>query len=354
MLLIAQIPLADARPFVQGPVGRLDRPRFDLGFDPQRADFLRSFGAIKERPAGLPADWPSEDLYCRATRAIQVDPTALERLKGVARGPGQFVPTVRRLLSDSDAVGRAELWVAHVPRRPLRRPMPARDVECLLRAFAAMPVGCRSANELTPTTVLEMGRPLAAQVLASTTKRPAPAGALAPQGWWLSAGRPLLMFQYAVEEISALPPAAIAVPVDDRDITLHHMSVGEELAWLIGVDRRANTARLRELRLHLMRLHCEHQVARLMVTHFANRLLAASPALRHYFKRTRKLIGRTKFYGHPPSATLQAAYGYAEQASAGPRVTLEQGLTTAVRDCRRQEKADAEEADDGPYPLSRR
>jgi hypothetical protein len=340
MLLIAQIPLADARPFVGRDVRRLQRPRFDLGFDPRRADFLRSFGALEERPAGLPGDWPSEDLYCRAGRAIQIDPAALQHLKGPARGPGQFVPTMRRLLSDSDAVGRAELWLARVPRRPLRRPMTARNVESLLEAFAALPVDCRNGSGFTPATVRTMGDHLAAQVLVSTTERAAQPDGFAPQNWWVTAGRPLLMLQYAEEELSALPGAATAVPVDGRGMTLHHLKVGHELTWLIGVGPRGNTARLRELRLHLMRLHCEHEVARIVVEHCDGRLVG-SKALQRYLKRTAKLIGRTKFYGHRPSATLKVAYDSTEQATAAPRVTLEQGIKRALRQCREQREASA-------------
>jgi hypothetical protein len=355
MLLIAQVPLADARPFVNGDVRRLERPRFDLRFEPRekpkKPDFLRSFGALEQRRPGLPRDWPSEDRYCRAGRAIQIDTAALERLKGPARGPGQFVPSMRRLLSDSNAVGRTELWLTRVPRRPLRRPMSDHQVEALLAAFATMPVGCRSGKHITKSTVLAMGPLLAAQALTSTTQRFKPPDGFATQDWWVTAGRPLLMLQYAEEEVLALPPQAIAVPVESKHMTLHYMTVADEGTWLIGVGPRANTARLRELRLHLMRLHCEDEVAGILVEHFAGRRIAASEDLQRYLKRSLKLIKRTKFYGRPPSATLKVAYEYAEQVVAGPRVTLEQSLKKALRECRKQRKAAATEIDDALFPL---
>ncbi len=343
MLLVAQVPLADARPFEHDEVRRLTRPRFDLGFDPQSAGFVRSFGALQERAPGLPADWPAEDLYCHAARAVQIDTAQLKVLKRSTGGPGQFVPVMRRLLSNGEAVGRAEIWLARTPRHPLRQPMTDRDVEHLLEDFATMRVGCRSGDRLTEATVLTMGKLLAAQVLASTTKRSEQPDGFAPKGWWVTPGRPLLLFQYAHGDVAALPFAATAVPVDNATMTLHHMSVGGELVWLVGLSARANTARVRELRLHLMRLHCEHEVARMMVTHIIDDRLVATDGLEHYLERTSGLLSRTLFYKHPPSATLKIAYQYAEHVTAAQRSTLEQRVDEQLENCRETVRAAAKQ-----------
>jgi hypothetical protein len=347
MLLLAQVPLADARPFEREDVRRLPRPRFDLLFDPQSADFVRSFGPLRERALGLRIDWPFENLYCQAARAIRIDMAQLRALKRPSGGPGHLTPVIRRLLSDSKIVGRAELGLARVPPHPLREPMAGDDVERLLEDFAHMPVSCPRGDELVRTTVRTMGDVLADQILASTTRH-SKAEAFTPKSWWVTAGRPLLMFQYAQQEVATLPGAATAVPVNSATMTLHHMTIGNELTWLIGLSPRTNMARLRELRLHLMRLHCEHQVAHIMVRHIAYRRLEATDDLEHYLERTSGLLHRTSFYGHTPSATLKIASQYMEQATAADRATLEHGLDSALSECRAAVRAGAKAL---TYPL---
>lgn len=328
MLLAVQIPLADARTFESSPTHRLPRPRFDLGFDPDGAEFLRSFGPVCERAPGLPADWPSEDLYCHADRGLKLDVAELRRLKRSVRGSGHFTPIARRILSDGKATARAELWLSDAPQGDRSAPLAADDVHRLLEGFSAMKVRCRNPHRTVDTTTASMGPVVAAQLLASSTRRSGVPHDFVPKPWWITSGRPVFLLQYAPHEITELPATAIELATPASGVRLHHVRIGDRLVWLVGTLPGTERLLQRELRLHLLKLHCAREVTRRMLLHLADERLRHAD-MKWYLEKALGLMSRKRFHRFDPSPTLKLAYKYEEQVSGAQRRSLEEKLREA-------------------------
>ncbi len=69
MFVALQVPFVDVRPFIQNETGRLTSPDWQ-SLQPD-IDFVRSFGLVKRRLRGGVIEWPGEEMYCRALRALR-------------------------------------------------------------------------------------------------------------------------------------------------------------------------------------------------------------------------------------------------------------------------------------------
>jgi hypothetical protein len=362
VFLVAQIPIADSRPFLNVDSRKLKRPRFGSGISPYAPpDFLRGFGSLAERRRGLPSDWPAEDVFCHAARGIHVENTALQTLtvpKGTRR---HFKVALRRYLSNGEAVSRPEVGFSRPPQRRTQAGFSASDVAALLRAVAELTIGVRTRGGLVQRKLAMVGPLLAAQLLSGTTQWQDLPTDWQSRGWWVTAGRPLIIFEYRPREIDGLPRSVIRAHVDEPDIQLHHMSLGAKYGyayvWLLRSPRSADPDRLRGLRLHLGRLHTEREVLSIVLSNIADHGLTLSPAqddpLKLFLEQADGFLRRESVYGFEQSVLLKAAYSADDLVNGQQRRSLLAALGQTSRTLRqRLEEATRPASADRPhFPL---
>src|ERR1700743_3549461 len=81
MLVIAQLPMADVRPFLSAQTHRLAQPPWGVPLSPNLSSgFVRNVGSVRRREGGGDISWENEGFYCDARRALPL-PTDLPRYK---------------------------------------------------------------------------------------------------------------------------------------------------------------------------------------------------------------------------------------------------------------------------------
>ena len=101
MLLSIQFPIADARRFLDKPE-RLGTPIWP--HPSPDSEFIRFFGAIRNRPLGGLAGWIGEDPICKANRAL-----LLSKNPSLIEGHKPAHVAFRRFYFDGWAVGKYEI-----------------------------------------------------------------------------------------------------------------------------------------------------------------------------------------------------------------------------------------------------
>ncbi len=253
-------PLADLRPLLPDGVHRLPDPAWPRA---QVGSFVHSAGGVRDRRATGIKEWMGEDVYCGAHGTLRFDNFLRTRtLSGGLRPLCAF----RRIVSDG-CVTRLEVGLRLLVDRDRPAGLKADEALTLIEECAAMPVKIRGEDGTWKKEVglLEAGPLLAKHLLRATTQRVE--GKLPPlQRWWLTAGRPIVVFEACPRGLLELPPESVAVEVDanrDFDLAYHTLqgtgrrpSVG---AWFLKYDPGSELDRLRRLRIHLVRLHAERE-----------------------------------------------------------------------------------------------
>lgn len=117
MHLTFQIPIADARSFVDPPEVRIERPLWPT--PDANSEFVRAFGRIRRQPGRRLNEWVSEPAVCDAKRAIRF--SDLDRLRSTFPwGEVTFQGAYRSLVSDGQAFCKFEIGcnvIAHYTRQ---------------------------------------------------------------------------------------------------------------------------------------------------------------------------------------------------------------------------------------------
>lgn len=263
MLLSIQFPIADARRFLN-QAARLGSP----GWPSPSPDyeFVRFFGAIRNRPRGGLAGWIGEDPICSANRAL-----LLSKNPSVFEGYKPTYVVFRRFYFDGWAVGKYEIGFH---KRLRASPAQFKDLE---NQFLRLPVRIRNRTG-TPinSELAQAGKHLARlYLMASTpTKRAVPE----KDEWQVRSGTPLLYMELQDPEDITIPKEAksIELPNWPSGLKLFHYGIpyrgGKIYMWILkhGTSvKQENMARA--LRLYLLRLHAEHECLRLILQSIANK-----------------------------------------------------------------------------------
>jgi hypothetical protein len=319
MFAAVQIPLADLRHFVAEPTGRLPVPPWPLA-DPSK-HFVRAVGPVRERRRGGVPEWIGESLYCDARRAV-VFPAERGVLEHAGNTYVHLTPLYRRFL----ATGRAQ-WSSTVARvdigfkvrslddngRATGRMLPTPDEA----ALAAATVILRVPPDDRSRALLEVTGAIAERIRNATTSLIEPPAS--PSRWWVQAGRPLVMIEApsTPEFIATLnPPMDIgtAAPEGHDILALQHFSRleyhGQRVpVWTLFYNDSIHPGQLRLLRIHLWRLHNEHEVLRIVLAACIQRQLDPSyPALRDYLARQSSSLRQVKREGLSQADLLFHAY----------------------------------------------
>lgn len=339
LLIVFQFPFADIRRFIGGDHYRLAIPAFPFG-QPGR-DFIRSTGQIKSRRRGTPRVWPEDGTYCDAKSAIR-----LLGISGQGHGQQHSLPDTwwldsvrcafRRYYFDGCCNARIEVGLASTfelfpwsdqfwwTNATTRRVSAARFVQTLLDIPVRVPhIVERTTTDGksdkrrqdVQTRLADAGRPLGKHLLAATTS--ILPQAIATQDWWISPGRPLILVEYDASLKPDLPPGRPVRQLEDDGIFLHHSRVEHGAtsvgAWFVGLDQDRDRAKLRELRLHLLRLHAELQSMMGVLRAARAGKLPTEPGteafdeLQRFLNHALRLLQSRSRHALPQSALLDAA-----------------------------------------------
>src|SRR5882672_4260545 len=108
MFAAIQFPFTDARQFIASETNRLAVPSWPLA--KAEKDFIRSFGPVKRRRKGGLDDWPGEEIFCRAIRAVRFPSSPVRFADFPSAGLSlRQSCAFRRFLVDGAAVARMEM-----------------------------------------------------------------------------------------------------------------------------------------------------------------------------------------------------------------------------------------------------
>jgi hypothetical protein len=271
MLVSLHFPCADARGFLPGAAGRLIRPHWELP-DPD-TDFVRHFGPLRIRVKGGSKLFGGEHTVCRADGALRFPSWPDKNLRCVFRG----------FFADGEALAKFDVGIAgarrdsggKAPKDDAQRP--ALHLGDLVRRVLEIPAIVPLVDPVARTRLGQLGSQLArAYLRASTvTKPPAPA----PE-WSVRAGSPIITVLHGRQDKIVLPKEArtIRAVMDAGGVSIAHwwMPFGgtRRRVWLLGYHQVDDYALARQLRIDLVRLHCEREVLRLVLTMVATNQLA--------------------------------------------------------------------------------
>lgn len=318
-----QFPIADARSFI-ADAGRLAAPEFL--WPTYEKDFVRSFGSLVPRPAGGIAPWAGEETYVRARNALRFDGDL--RNAPFSRQFDSVSCAYRRLHTTGGPAARVEVAVWGELLEGVAF-APSGDQ---LREFLQIPVRVRAdvgdAWGL-PGDLVSAGGALAQHVLRA--RAPLPLDDAEP--WWVAAGDPAVFIECAGREPSGAPSyAKTLTALQPRGIDLYHWHVEingtRTRVWLLRHDETAPPQVLRELRIHLARMHEERQclgcVLRAMSTKQVKvvRGTGESEAFQAYLLDRAQMLLRRDALGIDQTEILSAAAELSDLVEVGQRESL--------------------------------
>ncbi len=269
MLLTVQFPLADMRKILDAPA-RIKKPVWPLP-DP-RSDFVRFFGSIRERRAGGLINWGSENenLICEATRALTFrSDLSFSSSDRISKYIIVLCHPFTRYYFDGYAVGKIEIGVSTKTRH--RVTLTSSQTKELLDHVLRLPARVRlpleqgGSKQTKDCELAEAGWLLARLYLAaSTLNQMRTPDTLA--NWQVEVGAPLAFLEYEPGDSLEIPSSARALTLPGiAGVQLHHYKIPYKKTglvvhtWLLGHDSTADFQQARALRLHLLRLHSEHE-----------------------------------------------------------------------------------------------
>ena len=335
MFVAVQFPFVDVRPFIQTETGRLTLPDWQ-SLQPD-IDFVRSFGLVKRRLRGGVIEWPGEEMYCRALRALRfVNSNAKlpADMSGGAAEARQYIP-FRRFLADGCALARLEIGFGYKTAHQKDVRLRSKDFISLIRFVLSQEVVVPHDSAHKTCTLAEAGHYLAKHYLRASQRLKGPP----PEDWWVAPGDMLLLLEYdkVKTDILGFPKYARQVNSDllmNANIDLAHIwaeykgkQVGVWLLGYVGHDK-ANRDLLRRLRLSLFRLHAERESMQRVFRLLAQKKIetktdtSQTQRLQDYIRNSMRILSKQSYEGLPQSAILEAAYQAEDLVSVGERATL--------------------------------
>lgn len=337
MFVALQFPFVDVRPFIQTETGRLSVPDWQE-LKPDR-DFIRSFGLVKRRLRGGVIEWPGEELYCRALRALRFVNSYTKLPADMAVGAAEASQYIafRRFLADGCALARFEIGLGYREKNTRQRDVRLRskDFISLVRFVLSQKVSVTHDSAQKTCELAEASEYIAGHYLHASQSLKA----AAPEDWWVAPGDTLLLLEYDTgdTDVRGFPKHARPVQSDvlkKANIDLAHMWAeykGKQVGvWLLGYDGddKANRDLLRRLRLSLFRLHAERESMKRVFRLIARKQIEVkkdtpqTERLQDYIHNATRILSKQTYEGLPQSAILDAAYQAEDLVGAGERATL--------------------------------
>jgi hypothetical protein len=337
VFITVQLPLTDARQFVEAETWRLPRPVWTVARD--EGDFIRATGPLRPRNRGGVWPWPGEEVYCDAKRALRFWPPLGQIWVTVGQDLVGFRCAYRRLYADGAAVARMEVGLGV---RSLGSGFKDEELVHLVAGVMEIPVLIRQLEATTETRLLQAGQPLARRILRSTTAHAGLSRPATTEDWWVQCGMPLVLLEHRREELESIPSLAQVVQLPEQPAidlshfvaTLKGIRIG---VWLVGCGEEAPGETLRRLRIHLSRLHSEREALRNILRLVAEKRLdigsrtPAADRLQEYLNDQVLMVRRARRFGFDQEPILEAAYASQGLVDVGIRASLDSELHRARR-----------------------
>lgn len=323
MLVVAQFPIADARPFRPDRWNRHAKPKWPSPVTDIRPEFVHFFGRAFERRRGADNAFTDETTFCQARRALRFDDLASRRV-GPAEVRFRPVAAFRRLYSDGNVVTRLEVGISHNRRQLYAPSLGTLDTTAVLRIVSDIcdlptsvpPLGGSAAGPL-----LRQGKAIARLFEHATTPKSPHEAAANPrvetsEASLVSDGQPMLLVELPSGTAFELPAGWKRLDSEKTKgakLTFGRLRTpaGVVSTWLIEADA-AQPTDLRSLRLCLLRLHADLECLDITLHYARSRLIPPDgdidtlQALYDYFNKATALINREKWAGISQSAILEA------------------------------------------------
>jgi hypothetical protein len=296
------------------------------------------------------SDWPSEEIYSDASRAVRFSAGRLEiqtsnknrqilypycafrRFLVDGRFPGVTIDG--HSINRGAVVSRLEIGLGFRRKKAADLALTFPDTLEVIKAVTQMHVTLQTQKESQP--LFSLGPKLASAYLAASTRRKG-GQSLPTEAWWFRVGAPLLVIEYGDGDIGELPKYSrhvttlvrTGVQLDHCRIESHGMRFG---VWFLGVNDSAltsvNKQRVRRLRLNLLRLHAERDSIRQILRLIAQERIAikrgttSSERLQQYLDESVRLLSKEHRDNLPQSEILEAAQDYEDFVTPGERETL--------------------------------
>jgi hypothetical protein len=340
MFVVVQFPFTDARPFLEVDTHRLGPSLWDL--PRPNSDFIRSFGIFKRRLRGGIRDWSGEETFCRASRALRIEPpfTQVEVLDGSTKIVNSSC-IFRRFFVNSYGNPRFELGILYRSykdasrngkRKRLR--LGQQGLANIIRSTLELPVSVPFDGGIHSRKLIHASSFLAKHYLQSSTRYQN--GSLPhTENWWVRSEEPVLLIEYKFNELDDIPEGQpVRSPtLLNAKIQLSYLWIqieGKEVGtWLLGyqpatVDKKV----LRQLRINLLKLHSEREnlkeIFRLIIRDKINVQAGskASDNLQNYLKKATRLLSKETYHGLPQSEIMRAATQARDLINQGEKETL--------------------------------
>jgi hypothetical protein len=285
MLVTIQFPLADIRPFVCGPSGRVSKPAWPDAHP--GGEFVRGVGGVEFRRLGGLNGWVGEGTHCEASRLVALDrlpawPMAEQRVSLSPESKATLV-RFRRLFADGMALVKYEIGFSGSAFTPFHD---STQYDLLKTLRATLDLPCRVRGR-TDGPLAFLGRALAARYRVCTTKRPGsrqvPPAVRTDDTLEVGdqelvfSGDPLVFIDAGPTERIQLPRnfTSVAVP-ENFDFQLFYgryaMGALRIPIWIMLTSREDSYSdqQARHLRIYLQRLHAEKEVLRLVLNGVAS------------------------------------------------------------------------------------
>jgi hypothetical protein len=339
MFVALEYPLVDVRRFVDKETRRLVRPHWPLAED---GEFIRGIGSVKGRPRGGVAEWPGEDVFCDARRAISFWPP-LRSVRVVIPDEldASFACAYRRFFSDG-LTSRMAVGLRVENVRGVRRShfLPVVDSALNLPVRVSR-AGGRSQTQVrfAKARLYQTGDGLRQYLLHCTTER-REGEVFVGDDWWIQSGAPLAIVVYRHDGEDSEVPGAQRVDVTEHpSLELAHKRVliGNRAStiWFLGHDGTDRDT-VRRLRIHLCRFHAERETLKQVLLLVARKKLSpgarseASDALQVYLNDQVRLLGRPRRDGFNQGLFAEA-YRWDALIHEGLRASLDAELEKARR-----------------------
>jgi hypothetical protein len=321
VLLIGEVPICDVRQFLDLDTGRLRSPAWP---DPRPGkDFIRGFGHVYGR---------SQNLYCKAGRAIRFPESLAGWRFGTNPGLNGFHCVSRTYQSDGHAVGSVDIILNRERHTPTGF-SPSQLVEVVGNLLACPVTVPRQPLPWKGEYAL-VGDKVAALLLASTTAKKEEAGNVAPaRSWWVTAGNPMVICMSRMWDSGSPPGTYVPVPELERaGVTVHFLPLERRgrsaRVWFVKSSRNVDDDLLGRIANHFTMIHaqreCLREVLRLVIEGkiVVTRDGDATQNLQDFLKLAMSWLTRKKRFGIVRTEILDAVYAADELVNAKEKERL--------------------------------
>lgn len=234
MLLVFQVPFADARDFVSVDTYQLKKPDW-LNINPDlRNDFIHKIGVV-ERNRNSKIDWTSSEVSCRAKKIFSFDEEAIKRLsrgnRGMVLHSRRLFPTeIREIGKDENgeiisfqnkAIGSMEIGFIHSSRKNFQqKPLSAEELSGIVKSCLNLKVDVKLKDkERISCRLYDITKYLGEIYLYATTKKTMRDKCCK---WWVDVGAPMLVVMYRGSEVNEYPKdSKFIMNIKERKIRIY-------------------------------------------------------------------------------------------------------------------------------------